>query len=253
MKLTFLGTGTSFGVPVIGCECRVCKSADPKDSRLRTSALLENEDTRLLIDCGPDFRQQILRLPYRKIDAVLMTHAHYDHAGGIDDLRPYCRLGDISIYGNEDTCKSLKANLPYCFTENLYPGVPKLTLHTISTHKALKIGSIEVLPIEVMHGSLPILGYRFGKLAYITDMKYIKDAELAYLHNIDTLIINALRWEEEHHSHQLVNDAIAFSQKIKAKTTYLIHLTDKIGLHKETEKILPNNIHLAYDSLELSV
>lgn len=253
MKLRFLGTGTSNGVPVIGCDCEVCRSTNAKDKRLRTSVLLETDDTRILIDCGPDLRQQLLPLPFRKIDGVLITHIHYDHVGGIDDLRPYCKLGDIDVFAKEDTCNGLRHNFPYCFAENLYPGVPRLTLHGIEPHKAFHIGRIDIMPIEVLHGKLPILGFRIGRLAYITDMKSINDSELSYLQGVETLIISALRWEKEHHSHQLVKDAIEFSDRIKAKQTYLIHLTDKIGLHDEAEKLLPMNVKLAYDGLTVDV
>lgn len=253
MKLRFLGTGTSNGVPVVGCTCNVCKSNNPKDKRLRTSALVETDQTRILIDCGPDFRQQILPLPYRKIDGILVTHIHYDHVGGIDDLRPYCWLGDIDIFTNEDTCQGLRHNLPYCFKENPYPGVPILNLHAVQPHEVFTIGDCTIQPIEVMHGRLPILGYRIGKLAYITDMKTINPSELPYLEGIETLVVSALRWEKEHHSHQLIKDAIAFSQQIHAKQTYLTHLTHQIGLHDDASNLLPENVHLAYDGLEIEV
>ena len=248
---TFLGTGTSNGVPVLGCSCDVCKSKDPRDNRLRTSALLETAKTRIVIDSGPDFRQQMLPQPFRKIDGLLITHIHYDHVGGIDDVRPYCALGDIEVYANENTCNGLRHNFPYCFTDNPYPGVPKLNLHSIQPHVKFMIGDIEVMPIEVMHGGLPILGYRFEKLAYITDMKTIKDEELPYLEGVETLVVNALRWEREHHSHQLISEAIDFSRKIGAKRTYLTHLTHKIGLHEEAQKLLPNDVFFAYDGLKI--
>lgn len=253
MKLRFLGTGTSNGVPVIGCSCKVCKSSNTKDKRLRTSALLETETTRILIDCGPDFRQQILPLPYKKIDGILATHIHYDHVGGLDDLRPFSWLADIDIFANEDTCEGLRHNFPYCFKEQLYPGVPKLNLHAIAPHKAFPIGDCAVVPIEVMHGNLPILGYRIGNFAYITDMKTINAAELPYLEGVETLVVNALRWQREHHSHQLIADAIAFSRSINAKRTYLTHLTHEIGLHEVAQQNLPHNVFFAYDGLEIEV
>lgn len=252
-RLTFLGTGTSSGVPVIGCNCEVCRSTDPRDNRLRTSALLETESTRILIDCGPDFRQQILRQPFRKIDGVLLTHIHYDHVGGIDDVRPFCKLGDVDIYANRGTVAGLHTTMPYCFAEHLYPGVPKLRLHTIEKHKPFTIGGIGVMPVEVMHGKLPILGFRFGRLAYITDMKTIDDGEIPYLEGIDTLVVNALRWKRPHHSHQLVDDAIAFSRRLGARHTYLIHLTHDIGLHEEADRCLPSGFHFAYDGLQIPV
>ena len=177
MKLTLLGTGTSCGVPVIGCQCEVCQSTDPKDKRTRCSALVEPDTTRVLIDCGPDFRQQILPQPFRKIDGILITHSHYDHMGGMDDIRPYCRFGEINVYADPYAKESMLQMLPYCFAENRYPGVPAIGLHEILPHKMLRIGDLDIMPIEVMHGKLPILGYRIGKLAYITDMKTIDDSE----------------------------------------------------------------------------
>lgn len=247
ISLTFLGTGTSQGVPVIGCDCEVCRSRDHHDKRLRTSALLESATTRILIDCGPDFRQQILQHPFRKIDGVLLTHIHYDHVGGIDDLRPFCKFGDVDIYANEGTVCGLHQTMPYCFAEHLYPGVPKLRLHTIAKHAQFSIGDFDILPIEVMHDKLPILGYRFGPLAYITDMKTIADEEIPYLQGVETLVVNALRWDVAHHSHQLVADAINFSRRLGARRTYMIHLTHKIGLHKLAEKRLPEGFHFAFD------
>ena len=249
--LTFLGTGTSNGVPVLGCNCEVCRSADPRDKRLRTSALLETENTRIIIDSGPDFRQQMLPQPFRKIDGLLITHIHYDHVGGIDDVRPYCQLGDIDVYANADTCSGLRHNFPYCFAEHLYPGVPKLELHAIQPHSHFRIGDFDVVPINVMHGKLPIFAYRIGKLAYITDMKTIDEAEFPYLEGVETLIVNGLRWTREHHSHQLIPEAIEFSKRICAKQTYLTHLTHQIGLHEEAQHYLPNGFFFAYDGLKI--
>lgn len=253
MKLTFLGTGTSSGVPVIGCQCKVCRSADPRDHRTRTSALLETASTRLLIDCGPDFRQQILRQPYRKIDGVLLTHIHYDHVGGIDDLRPYCRFGDIDIYGNGATVDGLHHNMPYCFTDHLYPGVPRLKLHVLPLHLQLHIGDIPVLGFQVMHHDLPVVGYRFGKLAYITDMKTIPEGERLYLQGIDTLVVNALRFDREHHSHQLVGEAIDFAHSIGARRTYFIHMTHDIGLIDEANARLPKGFRFACDGEKIEI
>lgn len=253
MRLRFLGTGTSTGVPVIGCECDVCKSSDPRDHRFRTAALLESETTRILIDCGPDIRMQLLQVPFRKIDGVLLTHEHYDHAGGLDDLRPFCyKFGDLDIYANADTVRAVKHNFPYCFTDNPYPGVPELKLHTIAKHEHFKIGDIDVMGVEVMHDQLPILGYRFGNMAYITDMKNIDDGELPFLHGVKVLVVNALRWEKPHHSHQLVDDAIAFSRRIGAEKTYLVHVTHQIGLYEDANRKLPSGFMIPYDGMEIT-
>ena len=252
MKLTFLGTGTSAGVPVLGCQCAVCKSTDARDQRFRTAALLESEKSRILIDCGPDIRQQLMPLPFVPFDGVLLTHIHYDHVGGLDDLRGYCVFGDINVYADERTAEGLKTTMPYCFTEHLYPGVPKLNLHTIAPHTPLHIGDVEVMPIQVMHGKLPILGYRFGKMAYITDMKTIDDAEMAYLQGVEVLVVNALRFDKPHHSHQLVDDAIAFAQRVGAKKTYLVHVTHEIGFHDDANSRLPEGFEFPYDGLTFS-
>lgn len=253
MKFKFLGTGTSNGVPVLGCRCEVCSSSDVRDNRLRASAIVETESTRVLIDCGPDFRMQLLPLDFRKIDAVLLTHSHYDHAGGIDDLRPYCEFGDIDIYANDNTAEAVKHNFSYCFASDLYPGVPKLQLHVIRRHELLKVGDIEILPIGVMHGRLPILGYRFGSLAYITDMKTLPPEEMPYLQGVETLIINAIRWEKPHHSHLTVPEAIDFSHRIGARRTYLTHLTHSIGLHDIANSQLPEGFCFAYDGMQIEI
>lgn len=253
MRLTLLGTGTSGGVPSLGCHCEVCHSTNPRDKRMRSVALLETGRARILIDCGPDIRNQLMPLPFKPFDAVLLTHIHYDHVAGIDDLRPLCVFGDINIYADGNTVKGLHTTMPYCFTQTLYPGVPKLNLHTVRPHEPLRIGDVEVMPIVVMHDKLPILGYRFGRLAYITDMKTIDEGELAYLDGVDTLVVNALRWEKEHHSHQLVADAIAFARRIGAKRTFFTHLTHNIGLHDEAEKRLPEGFHFGYDGLVIDV
>lgn len=288
MKLTFLGTGTSIGVPAIGCNCEVCQSHDKRDKRLRSSAIVEtDEGLRILIDCGPDFRQQILHQPFGKFDAVLLTHIHYDHVGGIDDLRPFAWFGDVDIYAQKDVIDCLHTTMPYCFKKELYPGVPHLKLHPISSGKKIYINrpheitvnfppsgstlegemyktgktiiipaikeSIEILPIRIMHGSLPILGYKIGRLVYITDMKEIESESLRYLTDVDTLVINALRFEKEHHSHQLVNDAIRLSKTIGARCTYLTHLTHDIGTYDIANSRLPQGVNFAYDGLEIEI
>ncbi len=252
MRLTFLGTGTSCGVPTIGCQCRVCQSTSPKDKRLRCSALVETERTRLLIDCGPDFRQQVLPLPFRRIDGILITHAHYDHMGGMDDIRPYCQFGEINVYADPIAREGLLQMLPYCFVENRYPGVPAIQLHEIHFHQPFTIGDVDIMPVRVMHGKLPIAGYRMGRLTYITDMKTIGDDELPYIEGTETLVVNALR-QKPHHSHQTLDDAVAFARRVGARQTYLIHSSHDIGLHDEVNAQLPPDIQMAYDGQTIVV
>ncbi len=254
MILRFLGTGTSQGVPILGCRCEVCQSADPRDHRYRTAALLSTATTRVLIDAGPDIREQLLRVSFRPLHAVLLTHIHYDHVAGLDDLRPFCySFGTINIYADENTCDGVKRTMPYCFKDVLYPGVPHLHLHPIMPHMPFTIGDINILPVVVMHDRLPILAYRFDKLAYVTDIKTISDEDLAMLDGVETLVVSALRWTRPLHSHFLVDDAIALARVIGAKQTYLTHLTHRIGLHANAARYLPKDVHLAYDGLEINV
>lgn len=252
MKITFLGTGTSTGVPQVGCQCEVCTSKDPRDKRLRTSLLLEENGCRLLLDCGPDFRQQMLRVPFGKIDGVLLSHEHYDHVGGIDDLRPFCALGSIPIYMEKYVAERIQARMPYCFLEHKYPGVPNIELHPVRLHETFQVGTLEVTPLRVMHASLPIFGYRVGRMAYITDMKTIPDTEYPYLQNLDLLVVNGLR-HKEHLSHQTIAEACEFAGKVKARRTYLIHMSHQAGLHEVSDKLLPEHVHLAYDGLSLEI
>lgn len=254
MKITFLGTGTSCGVPVMGCRCEVCTSDDPHDRRLRCSALVETDTTRLLIDCGPDFREQMLPQPFRKIDGILVTHSHYDHVGGMDDLRPFCIFGDIDIYADSRAAANIRHNMPYCFVENKYPGVPRVNLVEVEPHMAFTVGDLSVTPLRIMHGAIPILGFRVTpvkslspSLVYITDMKSIPLGETAYARDADLLVVNALRFTNPHHSHILVDDAIAFSREVSPRLTLLIHSCHDIGLHEEVNRRLPDGIRLAYD------
>ena len=252
MRLTFLGTGTSCGVPTIGCQCYTCSSTDPHDKRLRCSALIETAQTRLLIDCGPDFRQQIMPQPFRKIDGILITHAHYDHMGGMDDIRPYCQFGEINVYADPIARQGMLQMLPYCFAEHRYPGVPAIQLHEIHPHEAFRIGDLEIVPFLVMHHDLPILGYRIGSLAYITDMKTIAPEELPYIEGCDTLVVNALR-QKPHHSHQTLDEAVAFAKRVGARQTWLIHSSHDIGRHAEVNASLPANIQMAYDGQVIEI
>lgn len=253
MKLTFLGTGTSTGVPEIGCSCEVCTSGDSRDARLRCSAMLQCGDANILIDCGPDFRTQILRNPFKKIDALLLTHKHYDHTAGIDDLRPFSRSREIPIFADRETEMQVRSMYPYCFSHKKYPGVANITLRSVCAGNPFMVSGVEVTPIRVFHGMFPILGYRFGKLAYITDMSYIEPSELEKLKGVEVLVINALRFSKPHRTHQTVLEALAVVERIKPRVTYFTHLMHHIGLHAKIEKCLPQNVRLAYDGLVVEV
>lgn len=302
LKITLLGTGTSCGVPVVGCNCPVCLSDDPKDKRLRTSAMVESGTTRILIDCGPDFYHQMLRhfrgvsfkkqlniqgdlyntesphqLPHKgegnasqnemtlsefspcggvrgglsKIDAVFISHIHYDHCGGIDDLRPFCVFGDIKIYSNEMVIENMHHTLPYLFAENKYPGIPQITASAYKNHDTITVGDIDVQVFTVNHGKLPISAFRIGNFAYITDMKTIDDSELPYLEGLETLVINALRYGPQHPTHLMVDEAMDFVRKIGAKKVYFTHMCHDIGLHEEVNRKLPEGFELGYDGQEI--
>lgn len=253
MRLTFLGTGTSVGVPTIGCRCKVCMSKDPRDRRMRCSAMVETESTRILIDCGPDFREQMLHQPFRKIDAILITHSHYDHVGGMDDIRPFCLFGDINVFADPISEKSLRTAMPYCFKEHLYPGVPKINLTSIKPHEELHVNELTVLPFQVMHDKLPILGYKIGRLAYITDMKTIPEGEIDLLQDIDVLVANALRFTNAHHSHMLVDEAVAFARKTSARRVFFTHACHDIGLFDEANAKLPEGMRIAYDGETIEI
>ena len=259
-KITFLGTGTSQGIPMIGCTCKVCKSADPRDNRLRTSALVEHNGFRILIDCGPDFRQQMLRQNISDLDAVILTHQHKDHTGGMDDIRAfnYFRKAAFPIYAEPNVQESLKMEYSYAFAEQKYPGVPDYTLHTIGEEpftitKSLPDGteaSIEITPIRVYHYRLPILGFRIGNMAYITDGSSIPATEFDKLQGLELFIINTVR-KEKHISHFSLPEALDVVEKVGAPRNFLTHLSHQIGTHKELEAILPPNVKPAYDTLEL--
>ena len=253
MRLTFLGTGTSTGVPEVGCKCEVCTSNDPRDARLRCSALLQDGGTSILIDCGPDFRTQMLRADVSKIDAVLMTHKHYDHIAGVDDLRPYTRLKELPIYADSETEMQIRTMFPYFFFKVKYPGVPNVVVRPISHGTPFKIGEVEILPFKVYHGMMPITAYRFGKLAYITDMSSIEPEELEKLEGVEVLVINALRFSKPHNTHQTVLEALEIVEKLKPREVYFTHLMHHIGLHAKIEKCLPPGVHLAYDGLEVEI
>ena len=253
MKITLLGTGTSHGIPVMGCQCKVCQSADPRDKRLRTTALVETDSTCVLIDCGPDFRQQMLSIGMaRDIDGCLITHEHYDHVGGIDDLRPFSYRQKLTLYADDYAATHLEQRLPYCLVRNVYPGVPQLELKRIAPLDHFQIGDIPVTALKVMHGDLPILGYRLGDMAFITDMKTMPEEEWELLKGVKLLIVNALRFKP-HRTHQSIEEAIEFAQRVGAQETYLTHMCHDAGLHAETDAALPAGIHLAYDGLCLEL
>lgn len=253
MRLTFLGTGTSTGVPEIGCSCEVCTSTDTRDARLRSSVMLQESGANILIDCGPDFRAQMLRSHFNKIDALLLTHKHYDHTGGIDDLRPFSYARGIPVYAERETEIQVRSMYPYCFGQKKYPGVANITLHPINSLDTFMVAGVEVTPIRVFHGMYPILGYRFGRLAYITDMSYIEPVELEKLRGVDTLVINALRYSKPHRTHQTVLEALAVISEVKPRIAYFTHMMHHIGLHAKIEKCLPENVCMAYDGLVIDI
>lgn len=253
MKLTFLGTGTSTGVPQIGCNCSVCTSTDSRDKRLRTSALLEtNNGNNLLIDCGPDFRMQMLNAGSPSLTAALITHTHYDHVGGVDDMRPYCATGKFNVYCRADVAEDLRNRVPYCFRKNLYPGVPTFNLHEVDDHTAFHIGDDLIIPLPVMHFKMPILGYRIGDLAYVTDCKTMPDSTIELMHGVKVLVINALRIEE-HMSHINLAEALEIIEKVKPQKAYLTHISHHMGKHADVQPTLPDNVALAYDGLSITI
>ena len=257
LKITFLGTGTSQGIPVIGSTHPVCLSDDPKDKRLRVSVLIQWDEFNYVIDCGPDFREQMLRTLSRKqqpLHGILFTHEHADHVAGLDDIRPFVfRQGDLPIYGHKRVLDTLKRRFEYVFeTENRYPGAPSVITHEVTKEASFVLNDLKVVPIEAMHGNLPVLGFRFDKIAYLTDVKTITDQELKKLSGLDILVINALRFEE-HYSHLNVDEALMLIAKINPKRTYLTHISHHMGFHKEIEAKLPDGVFPAYDGLTLTV
>ena len=252
LEIEFLGTGTSTGVPMLRCHCPVCLSDDPRDKRLRCSAIVRYQGARLLIDCGPDFRTQMLRASDDNLDAVLITHIHFDHVAGLDDLRAYCFESPMPLYARPDVLRNLHDRIPYCFSEHPYPGVPRFEEHEISDGPFLVAG-VRVEPIPVMHYKLPIVGFRIGPLAYITDAKTIDDKVLDSLKGIPLLVINSLRVGQEHLSHMCLGETLKAIERIKPGKAYLIHMSDRIGLHAESPKLLPQGVELAYDGLIVKV
>ncbi len=251
LKITFLGTGTSSGVPMIGCDCAVCISTDKKDKRLRSSILVQSDNTTLVVDTGPDFRYQMLRQKVKHLDAVVFTHPHKDHLAGLDDVRAFNFFSKkhIDIYADSLTEEAVRRDFYYAFTDTKYPGIPELNLHTISDEPFM-VGDIPIIPVQVWHLKMPVLGFRFGKFTYITDANRIDDAEKDKIRNSEVLVLNALR-KQKHISHFTLDEAIEMAAEVRAGTAYFTHLSHQMGKHGEIEAELPENVHLAYDGLEL--
>jgi phosphoribosyl 1,2-cyclic phosphate phosphodiesterase len=254
IKITFLGTGTSQGIPVIGSDHPVSFSDDLKDKRLRSSLLIEYKDFNFVIDCGPDFRQQMLRTNCRKLDAIIFTHEHADHTTGIDDVRPYFfRQGKIPIYLHERVLNSLHNRFAYIFDpKQKYPGAPDFEVNLITKENDFQILGLNITPIESVHYKLPVLGFRLGKFAYLTDVKTISDKEMLKLNGLDTLVINALRYES-HPSHLNIEEALEIIDQVKPKQTFFTHISHNMGFHKEVCSNLPKSVSLAFDGLVLEV
>ncbi len=248
-EIEFLGTGTSTGIPVIGCGCEVCRSADSHDKRLRASAIVRVAGKNILIDCGPDFREQMLRATSCDLDMALLTHSHYDHVGGIDDLRPYCYPDHFPIYAQQNVLDDLMARVPYCFSRNPYPGVPQFHLNMTDAEHPIDIDGLHIEALPIWHYKLLVNGYLVGEhLAYITDAKTIDDAVVERLKGIDVLVINSLRMSP-HLSHMSLDETLETVSKIQPKQTYLIHMSHDMGRHEDVSKLLPKGVDFAYDGL----
>lgn len=259
MKITFLGTGTSQGVPVIGCTCEVCQSLDYRDKRLRTAILIEISDENsspgltqnFVIDTGPDFRQQMLREQVKRIDAIIFTHAHRDHTAGLDDVRAYnfMQKMDMPVYGTQPVLDQLRVEYAYAFAQQYYPGIPRLTLNEIDEHE-FSINGIKITPLPVQHLNLPVLGFRFNNFSYITDANHIPESTLQKLKGTEILVLNALQ-REPHVSHFNLADALKMVEKINPRKTYFTHISHKLGTHADVSGELPENVSLAYDGLQI--
>ncbi len=253
MKITFLGTGTSQGIPVIGSTHEVCLSDDSKDKRLRSSLLMEWDDAVYVIDCGPDFRQQLLKAKVNKLDGILFTHYHADHTAGLDDVRPFSqRYGEVQMYMDDGVAENLKERFGYIFAkENRYAGAPQVSIN-VFRNQAFELSGRQVFPVEIMHGRLRIFGFRIDNMAYITDAKTVADKEKEKLKNLDVLIVNALRMEV-HATHFNLDEALEFIAELKPKKAYLTHISHRLGFHEKVSKELPKNVFLAYDGLALKL
>ena len=253
IEIEFLGTGTSQGVPVVACNCRVCQSTNNKDKRLRSSVYVKVYNAHILIDAGPDFRQQMLRSDIRLLDAILITHEHADHIFGLDDIRAFnwIQSKPMDIYVEERVQKSIKRVFDYVFAKFRYPGIPEMDLHIIK-NETFFVHEIPVIPIRGLHHKLPVFGFRIGTFAYITDMKTIEKEELEKLKGLDILVLNALR-QEEHISHFNLKEALELIKQLMPQRAYLTHISHQMGFYEEVMKLLPENVSLAYDGLKLSI
>ena len=253
MEVTFLGTGTSQGIPIIGVDHPVCYSDDPRDKRLRVSVLVNWKGKNILIDCGPDFRQQMLANNVKKLDAIFYTHEHNDHTAGLDDIRPYFfRQGDIPIFAHQRVLNSLRKKFDYIFTsEDRYPGAPAV-IENVVQNEEFQFEGLHIMPVDFKHNKLQVFGYRLGDFAYLTDIKTISEEEIAKLKDLKVLVVSALR-REPHHSHFNLEEALEFVEMVKPERTYFTHISHMLGFHAEVEEELPENVHLAYDNLKIEI
>ncbi|MBP1639071.1 MAG: metal-dependent hydrolase [Bacteroidetes bacterium] len=249
MEILFLGTGTSNGVPQLCCNCDVCSSTDTRDKRLRASALITIDGKNILIDCGPDFRQQMLTHQITSLSAILLTHEHYDHVAGLDDVRSYRA---VDVFAEERVDHTLIKTMHYSFAANKYPGTPELKLHEIVENVPFEAAGVEVMPLRAMHAQLPILGFRIGNMAYITDFKTLPEATLSQLEGLDLLVMGTLRFKP-HFSHLMVEEALTLINRLAPKQTYFTHMSHDMGLHELVEKKLPPDVRLAYDGLKIKL
>jgi phosphoribosyl 1,2-cyclic phosphate phosphodiesterase len=254
MEITFLGTGTSQGVPMIGCNCAICSSTDPRDKRLRTAALITSETTSVVIDSGPDFRQQMLREKVTSLDAVIFTHEHKDHIAGLDDVRAFNYFSGkpMDVYATERVQTALRREFAYVFSNENYPGVPRINLHTIHPGVPFQVGDLEIKPFEVMHYNLPVMGFRIGGICYITDANFIPKASDEFIYDADVLVLNVLR-KEKHVSHFCYDEGLELVKKYRPRSTYFTHISHQLGLHAAVDHSLPEAVRCAYDGLKVEV